>query len=726
MAWSADRFNLANGGEPRYVQGLYVSGDFFHTLGVEAMLGRTLTAQDDSATCNAAAVLSYAFWQREFGGDAAAVGRTVNLNGHAFPVIGVTGPSFFGVEVGSRYDVAIPLCADRIISDDNKGRMPLRWAWWLSAMCRLKPGWTAERSTAYLRAVSPQIMQATVPDGYRPDMAKSYLANKLIATPAGTGVSGLRQQIERPLWVLLATTGIVLLIACANRATVREPEIAVRLAIGASRRRLVSQLLTESLLLAVAGTALGVGIALALSRALVAFISSSNNRVFVDLAVDWRMLGFTAALAVLTCLLFGLLPALRATQLAPASAMRAGSRSVTAGRERVSLRRVLVSTQVALSLVLLFGALLFVRSLHNLMTVDTGFQAAGLLTVSVDFSKSQYPEARRFAVYRELSDRLAAVPGVGSVAQVSFTPISGSWDNLVAPDGASAAGSGKTAFFNRAGPGYFRTMGTSLIAGREFNDRDTASAPNVAIVNEIFARELFGGGANPVGRTFHMAADAGKPEPVYQIVGLVRNTKYQELREDFKPIAFFPIGQDEHPGTGATFVLRAAGPLGLVMNGAKAAVGAMNASMGIELRPLSARLEETLGRERLMATLSGGFGFLAGLLATLGLYGVIAYMVARRRNEIGVRIALGADRANVIRLVLREGILLLGVGLAVGIGLALWAGTAASTLLFGLPPYDVASLVGASALLTAIALIASYVPARRAAALDPMATLRNE
>jgi hypothetical protein len=269
-------------------------------------------------------------------------------------------------------------------------------------------------------------------------------------------------------------------------------------------------------------------------------------------------------------------------------------------------------------------------------------------------------------------------------------------------------------------------MGTSLIAGREFNDRDTASAPNVAIVNEIFARELFGGGANPVGRTFHMAADAGKPEPVYQIVGLVRNTKYQELREDFKPIAFFPIGQDEHPGTGATFVLRAAGPLGLVMNGAKAAVGAMNASMGIELRPLSARLEETLGRERLMATLSGGFGFLAGLLATLGLYGVIAYMVARRRNEIGVRIALGADRANVIRLVLREGILLLGVGLAVGIGLALWAGTAASTLLFGLPPYDVASLVGASALLTAIALIASYVPARRAAALDPMATLRNE
>jgi putative ABC transport system permease protein len=732
LAWSAARFNLANGGEPRFAEGLYVSGDFFRHLGVVPLLGRTLTAQDDNQTCNAAAVLSYAFWQREFGGDPGILRHTMSLDGHSIPVIGVTPPSFFGVEVGSRYDVAIPLCADQMLAEDKKGRIPVPSAWWLSMMGRLTPGWTAKSATAHLHALSPGIMRATLPPGYKSDLAKRYLANKLAATEAGTGVSGLRQQYERPLWLLMATTGLVLLIACANlanlllaRATVREPEIAVRLAIGASRWRLVRQLLAESLLLAIAGAALGAGLAFVLSRALVMFISTSDTPLFVGLTLDWRMLGFTAAVAVLTCLLFGLLPALRATYLSPVAAMRAGGRSVTAGRERFSLRRALVATQVALSLVLLVGALLFVRSLHNLLTTDAGFQPEGVLTVNIDFTRAQYPKERRLAVYRELSDHLSALPGVISVAQVGFTPVSGSgWDNSVGPDKAPAAG-GKEAFFNRASPGYFRTMGTRLLAGREFNDRDTLSAPKVAIVNEMFARKFFGG-ANPVGRTFHLEAEAGKPEPLFQIVGLVRNTKYYELREDFRPISFFPIAQDENPGPGATFVLRVAGPPRRLMNAAKTTVAAMSSSIGIEFRSFSAQLQESLLRERLMATLSGGFGFLAGLLATLGLYGVIAYMVARRRNEIGVRIALGADRARVIRLVLREAILLLGAGLTAGVVLALWAGRAAATLLFGLQPNDAVSLVAAIVLLATITLLASYVPARRAAALDPMAALRDE
>lgn len=706
---------------------------FFHNLGVGALLGRTLTAQDDNTTCNAGAVLSYTFWQREFGADPGILGRHVNLDGHPVPVIGVTPPRFFGLQVGNRYDVALPLCADRLLAEDNTGRIPLRDAWWLSAMGRLRPGWTVKSASAHLRALSPEVMRATLPMGYRPDMAKKYLGNKLTSVQGGKGVSALRQQYERPLWLLMATTGLVLLIACANlanlllaRATTREPEVAVRLAIGASRGRLVSQLLAESLLLAAAGAALGGGLALLLSRALVAFMTSANNPLFVDLAVDWRMLGFTAALAVVTCLLFGLLPALRATHLAPVAAMRSGGRSVTAGRERHSVRRALVTAQVALSLVLLFGALLFVRSLHNLLTVDTGFQAEGMLTVNVDFSKSQYPKERRLAVYRELSDRFSAVPGVVSVAQVSFTPISGgTWDNIVAPDGLSAAAQGRQCFFNLAGPGYFRTMGTPVMAGREFDDRDTLTSPKVAIVNEMFARKFFGG-ANPVGRTFHMAAGAREPEPLFQIVGLVRNTKYAELREDFRPLAFFAIGQDEKPGPHATFMLRTAGLPGQLINRAKATMGAMNSSMGIEFRPLSAQLEDSLLRERLMATLSGGFGILAGLLATLGLYGVMAYTVARRHHEIGVRIALGADRAQVIRLVLREAILLLGLGLTTGAVLSLWTGKAATTLLFGLQPYDAVSLVAAGTLLTIIALIASYVPARRAASLDPNSTLRNE
>jgi putative ABC transport system permease protein len=734
LAWSAARFNLANGGEARPAEGLYVSGEFFRNLGVNAVIGRTFTAQDDSETCGGAgAVLSHSFWQREFGGDPGVLSRTVSLDGHTIPVIGVTPPSFFGVEVGNRYDIAIPLCADRLLAEDKKGRIPIQHAWWLSMMGRLKPGWTVERANAHLHAISPGIMRATLPPTYKPDTAKRYLANKLAATDGGTGVSGLRREYERPLWLLMATSGLVLLIACANlanlllaRASVREREIAVRLALGSSRWRLVRQLLVESLLLAVAGAVLGVGLAQALSRAMVTFISTANSALFVGLTLDWQVLGFTMTLAMLTCLLFGLVPAMRATQLSPASVIRAVGRSMTAGRERFSLRRSLVATQVALCLVLLVGALLFVRSLRNLLTTEAGFKAEGVLSVNFDFARAQYPKERRPAVYRELHDRLSALPGVVSAAQVLFTPVSGSgWNNDIGPDGSTAAASGKESHFNRVGPGYFRTLGTSLLAGREFDDHDTLGSPKVAIVNEAFARKFFGG-ANPVGHTFHQEAEAGKPEPLFEIVGLVKNTKYYELREDFMPIGFFPIAQDDDPGPGATFVLRVAGSPTRLMSAAKTAITALSPAIGIEFHSFSAQLQESLLRERLMATLSGGFGLLAGLLATLGLYGVIAYMVARRRNEIGIRIALGADRARVIRLVLREAMLLLGVGLTAGVLLALWAARAAAALLFGLQPYDPVSMVAAIALLTVIALGASYGPARHAAALEPMVALRDE
>lgn len=734
LAWSAARFNLATGGEARYAEGLYVSGDFFRTLGVNAVVGRVFSAEDDSGACgNPGAVISHAFWQREFGGDAGVLTRAIRLDGHPIPIVGVTPPSFFGVEVGNRYDVAIPLCADRSLSDDQKGRIPVRHAYWLAMMGRLKPGWTVERATSQLRAVSPGIMQATLPPIYKTDAIKRYLTNKVAATEAGTGISGLRNEYERPLWLLMATTGLVLLIACANlanlllaRASVREREIALRLALGASRWRLVRQLLAESLLLAIAGTALGALLAQVLSRGLLAFLTTPNNPLFVGLGLDWRVLGFAAAMAIFTCLLFGLMPSLRATQLAPAAAIRAGGRSMTAGRERFSLRRSLVATQVALSLVLLVGSLLFVRSLHNLLTTDAGFTAEGVLAVNIDFGRAHYAKERRPAVYRELHDQLAALPGVISAAQVLFTPMSGSgWNNDIGPDGATAAGSGKESFFNRVGPGYFRTLGTTLIAGRDFDDRDTLASPKVAIVNEAFARKFFGG-KNPVGHTFHQEAEAGKPEPLIQIVGLVRNTKYYELREDFRPIGFLPMAQDDEPGPGATFVLRMAGSPGALMSAIKTSVASISPAMGMEFRPLSAQLQDSLLRDRLMAALSAGFGLLAGLLATLGLYSVIAYMVARRRNEIGVRIALGAGRGQVIRLVLREAMLLLGVGLTAGIVIALWAGRAAATLLFGLRPYDPISMLAAIALLTVIALAASFAPARRAAALEPMIALRDE
>ena len=630
-----------------------------------------------------------------------AVGRVVNLTATHFRW-SVSRPHIFGLGVGTRYDVAIPLCADRLLSRDGQGRIPVRSDWWLSMMGRLKPRWTTERATAQLQAFSPGIMRATLPPNYQSDAAKRYLSNKLIATEAGIGVSFFcERRYDEPSWLLLATTGLVLLIACGNlanlllaRASVREREMAVRLAIGASRGRLVRQLLAESLLLAVIGAALGGSLAQLLSRGLIVFVSTTNSPLYVGLGVDQQVLGFTAALAIVTCiLLFGLAPALSATHLAPAAAMRSGGRGATAGRERFGLRRGLIATQIAFSLVLLVGALLFVRSLRNLLLVDVGFRSEGVLAVNLDLRRAGYTRERRPALYRDLLQRLLAQPPVSSAAQVLDTPISGSGlDDMVIPEGATSE-SGKDSHFSLVGPGYFRTMGTALLAGRDFDDHDTLSSPKVAIVNEAFARKFFAG-SNPVGRSFRLRASPGQPVPVFQIVGLVRNTKYYSLREDFPSISFVPIAQDEELGAGsATFVLRSKVSMGELTSAVKAAVADVSPGIGIEFHELAGQLRDSLLPERLMATLSSAFGLLAGLLATLGIYGVISYMVARRRNEIGVRMALGADRSQVIRLVLFEAGLVLAVGLTVGGFLALWAGRAAATLLFGLQPNDPVTLL---------------------------------
>jgi predicted permease len=606
IAWSASRFNLEQGGEARYAEGQYVSGNFFQVLGMQPMIGRTFTPEDDREGCGTpGAVVSYAFWQRELGGDQQVLSKSVTLDGSRFPVIGVTPPEFFGVEVGNRYDVAVPLCSDL------RKRARSRTQWWLSTMGRLRPGWTEQRLANYIVSVSPRIMAATLPETYRPDQAKRYLANKLRVEAAGNGVSGLRQQYKDPLTLLLAATGLVLLIACANlanllmaRASVREREIAVRQAIGASRGRLVVQLLSESLLLAVAGTALGVGLAQVLSRILISFLSTPQNPVFVGLGPDWRMLGFTAGIAAATCLLFGLLPALRATRIAPAAAMRAGGRGLSAGRERYGLRRALVTAQVALSLVLLVGSVLFVRSLQKLLSVEPGFRAEGIISVDIDTTKAKYPKERRPVVFRELQDKLRTLPGIVSVAQVAITPISGSaWNNQVRPD--ASTGEPKNSFFNRYSPGYLKTMSTALIAGRDFDERDTVGSPQVAVVNQFFAKRFFDG-ANPVGHTFRVEGEKGQPDHIYQIVGLVTNTKYSDLREDVMPIAFLPIAQDDDPGTDALLVLRTAGKPLDIMRAVKSAMAAMNPSYVLEFRVLSTQIQESLLRDRLMAALAGG------------------------------------------------------------------------------------------------------------------------
>jgi predicted permease len=381
---------------------------------------------------------------------------------------------------------------------------------------------------------------------------------------------------------------------------------------------------------------------------------------------------------------------------------------------------------VALSLVLLVGALLFVRSFHKLLTTDAGFKPENVLAVQIDFSKASYPAGQRLNLYRNLTERLAAIPGVVSVAQVGFTPVSGNgWDNSIGPENAAAAGSNKQAWFNRASPGYFKTMGIGLLAGREFNELDRVTSTKVAIVNEEFARKYFHG-INPVGHTFHLEMGAGRPEPLYQIVGLVRNTKYYDLKEEFKPIGFFPVAQDEHPGSGMNIVLRMGGSPSPVIRGAKAAIAGVSSSISVQIKPLSAQLSDSMLGDRAMAILSSAFGALAASLATLGLYGVMSYMVARRRKEIGVRMALGADRRRVVQLILKEAVLLLAIGLALGVALSLWTVQLAQKLLFGVQPRDALSLGSAVVLLSAIAMLAAYIPARRAAADDPMAAVRIE
>ena len=732
VAWSAKNFNLAQGGKAHYAEGLFVNGDFFNVLEVPAVVGRTFAAQDDRPGCGSpGAVISYSFWQGQFGGDAAVTTRTVRLDGRLFPILGVTAPGFFGVEIGHRFDVAVPLCSDPMFWEPGKGRLPSRSAWWLSLMGRLKPGLTLERAQAQIQTIAPAIMEDSLPESYRPDDAKKYLQNKLILTSGATGVSQLRGQYEDPLWILLATTGLVLLIACANlanlllaRASVREREIAVRQSLGASRGRLIAQLLSESLLLALLGAALGAILAALLSRALVAFLTTDGNRLFIGLGIDWRVLGFTAAMAILTCVLFGLAPALRATRVEPQSVMRASGRGLTAGREKFSLRRMLVVAQVAMSLVLLAGAMLFIRSLEKLLAVDAGFRPEGIVAVSADFRAAHFPKERILEISREMRERLQEKTGAISAAQISMTPVGGDgWDQGVYADGSK--NSPLDALFNRCGPGYFRTMGTSFVAGRDFDAHDNLAAPKVAIINEEFARKVFPG-KNPLGQLFRRQEGANQMDAVFQVVGLVRNTKYFDLREDFKPIAFVAADQDEDPGPGATFMLRTNAPLGEFYRAAEGAIAEFNPNIGVDFSVLTNQLKESLTRDRLMAALAGAFGFLAALLAVLGLYGVIAYMVARRRNEIGVRIALGASRRQVIGLVMREAVLLLAIGLIAGTGLAAWAGQAAASLVYGLKPRDPVTLCGAIALLAVVALLASYGPAWRASRLQPMDALRDE
>jgi predicted permease len=730
FASGSRRFNLAAGGEARYAMGNLASGQFFDTLGLHALMGRTFTVADDRRGCPGIAVLSYGFWQREYGGSADAVGKKVSLDNHPFEIIGVLEPGFTGIDVGSERDLYVPICGEKIISGEFSS-LDRRSNWWLRVIARPKPGISASQAEARLKVLAPAVYEATVPPGWKAEQQQDYRRRSLGTLPAANGLSGLRRQYREALLVLMTIVGVVLLIACANvanlllaRSAARQKEIAIRIALGSGRARLVRQLLTESIVLSFAGAALGILFAQWGARLLVRLLTVNGSRVFLDLSIDARVLAFTAGVSILTAILFGLAPAWKGTAVNPQAAMKANARGVIEGA-KFGLGKALVVGQVALSLLLVVGAGLMLSTFFRLETLDAGFDREHVLLVDVDLRNGNYPADQRGAAMRAMLERLRALPGVRSASVSNMTPISGSFwnENLEIESYASKGKEDTLVYFNEVSDRYFETLRTDLLAGRDFNAHDTPESPKVAIVNQTVAKKFFAG-ANPIGKRFRQQ-DGAKWGPWIEIVGVVRDSKYGSLREKILPTAFTAASQDETP-MWYTFELRAAGPPTAVISGAKAAVAAVNRDVSLQFTTLAEQVEESLSRERLLASLSGFFGALALALATIGLYGVMSYNMARRRNEIGIRMALGAEQGIVLRMVLREVAILIGAGIAIGMAAALGATRFVDSFLYGIKANDPWTLSIAAGFLALVAAIAGFLPARRALRLEPMNALREE
>jgi putative ABC transport system permease protein len=646
-------------------------------------------------------------------------------------IVGVAPASFHGLETGRDFDVALPLCAEPTFSSDGKGRLNAGTTWWLSVFGRLKPGWTVARASAQLAAASPGIFRASLPAAYPPVSVERYLNFKLAAHPGGAGLSQLREAYGSPLWLLLAIAGVVLVIACANlanlllaRASAREREIAVRLGLGASRGRVIRQLLTESLVLVAIGTGLAMLVARTMGRALVAALETSTNTITLPLGLDWRVLAFATGLAITTCLLFGLAPALRGTRMAATTVMRASTRGATASRDSISLRRALVVVQIALSVALLFGALLFARTLHNATTVNPGFTAEGLLVAELNFSRVGIPADARMSYRADVIEHIRAVPGVQSAAFAAVIPISGdSSGNDVWPEGHPAMRFNM--LNNSIGPGYFEAMGIPLVAGRDFDDRDVPASAPVTVVDEMFAAKLGGGADAAIGRRFTREATPSGPEKTFEIVGVVRSSSYVSLKEDLYPVVYFAATQGR-ASQRARVVVRSPLTSASATAAITAALARLDRRIEVRYAVMPTMIRDTLVQDRLLAALSAGFGGLAAVLTMVGLYGLIAYSVTRRTGEIGIRMALGATPRDIARLLLNETGVLLAIGALCGIGLAVAGGRAASALLFRVRPADPVMLAVAVGLLAVIAAAASYVPARRATRIEPVAALRAD
>lgn len=722
-------------GQNESVQTERVSGNFFSVLGVTAIRGRTLTDDDDRPGApRPVAVISYGFWQRRFGLDPAVVGKNIALNDVPFTIIGVTPPGFFGFEVGKNPDLWWPLqMTPQVYPANQSWNQP--GSSWLRLMGRLRPDRGQAQAMAELDFIFQQALAeraqaqaARLGSTWTETERRNFLDRRIALRSGSAGWTELRQQFRQPLLILLAVVGLVLLIACANvanlllaRAAARQKEITARLALGASRLRLVRQLLTESALLAMIGGALGLIFAYWSARLLLSYLPG-HETLSLNLDLDARVLGFTMTVSLLTGILFGLAPALRATRLDLTSALKDQTGGARIGQSRLPLNKILVVTQVALSLFLLIGAGLFVRSLQKLRGLDLGFDRENVVLFSLDLGTG-YDAARATNLFRRLLERLETLPGTRSASLSSYGLLSNNYwgDKVIAQGYTPRPDEDLTCHGQIIGPRFFETMGIPLLLGRDFSSQDD-QLRRVAIINQAMARDFFPN-ENPIGKRFSIIGQTDQP---IEIVGVVKDAKYQTLRERAPRTFYLPFFQ-QLGASDTTFELRTfIQPAGLAESIRRVALELDPKLQIIGLRKMNDVVDSALTQERFVAQLAGFFSLFALLLAAIGLYGVMSYTVSHRISEIGIRMALGAQAVDVIKLVMRETALLVGIGVIIGLGAALAFTRLISSLLFDLTPTDPLTIALASLLMIASAALAGFLPARRACRVDPMIALRYE
>jgi predicted permease len=736
-------------GHTERVQAELVSGRYFPVLGVGAAAGRTFTPDDDrTPSGHPLVVLSHDYWKTRFAGDLRIIGGTVLVNGNRMTVVGVAQPGFDGVELGNAAKIFVPIMMEPDLMPLNKKFLEDRRTRWVNAFGRLKPGVSAVQAKASLQPFMHSMLEMEVQEpAFRNASTftrQEFLKCTIDVLPGSQGRSYFRRRLTRPLWVLMAITATVLLIACANlanlllaRATGRQKEMAVRLAMGASRRRIVAQLMTESLLLSALGAAAGVIIALAADKVLMAgFLPPDSQGLKLSTAPDLRVLLFTLAVTVATGLLFGLAPALRATKpdVAPTLKDQAGA---VVGGSNVGLRKTLVVVQVMMSLLLLFGAGLFLKSLNNLRNLGPGFPVERLIGLNVDPSLNSYTPERAKIFYRQLTDSLSTVPGVESVALAGVRILEDNeWDSSVTVEGYTPprAGDHPEPYMNSISPNYFATLAVPIVAGRDFTVRDTEEvkhgeeadswAPAKVMVNETFARKYFAG-RSPIGRHIGFGINPGTKLDM-EVIGVVKDIKYTNLRDEIPEQAFIPYLASRYV-SGMTVYVRTTLDSTQLFSTVRAKVRELDPNVPVyDMRTTQEQVTNSLITERLIASLSVVFGLIATLLATIGLYGVMAYTVARRTREIGIRMALGAIQGNVIWMVMREVLVLVAIGVAIGLPAALGLARLVRSQLYGLASHDPVTLILTATTLVAVGCAAGYLPALRASRIDPIQALRYE